>query len=326
MTACIHHCDRLPNASIPEASRRARLASTGFDNDNLCRQPLLESFGCLVALSARGGFGDRNQHFGEDDGIADERHAIEAQEGISRREAGPLVAFLECLRLGDAYGQQNGLADDARALVMGCPSRTVNGRFEFVRMQERTGRRTSPFNDYIVQRDHILKRQVFKQGSSTGQMTVASLILFPALLENLLQPRAQSGIVRGSSILYLWFFIGRMDNCGRMDGRKDFGVCGMSESRHWLDPPVLTRQEPTRTVRTRQEHLVYHTTGLKNNRHLRLLYRNRLWSLWYVRDRPCRERGLESAVVNDAWPRLPGAVRASILMLVKAASRTAVPT
>jgi hypothetical protein len=58
MTACIQNRDRLPNASIRPGSRSARLASRGFDNDNLFRRPLLESFGSLIALSASGGIGN----------------------------------------------------------------------------------------------------------------------------------------------------------------------------------------------------------------------------------------------------------------------------
>jgi hypothetical protein len=42
-----------------------------------------------------------------------------------------------------------------------------------------------------------------KQGSSTGQMTIASLVLFPAFLEYLPQLGAQSGIVRTNGALFL---------------------------------------------------------------------------------------------------------------------------
>ena len=117
------------------------------------------------------------------------------QEGISRREPGPFVAFLEGLHLGDADSQQDSLTHEVRALVMGCPSGTIDRRFELARMQERTRRSAHSRHDCVVQRDRIFKRQVFEQDSVTGQMTIASLVLFPAFLENLSQLAAENGIV-----------------------------------------------------------------------------------------------------------------------------------
>ena len=47
---------------------------------NLFRKPLLELFVTLITLRARGGFGYRNEHFGELDGVANECHAIECRK------------------------------------------------------------------------------------------------------------------------------------------------------------------------------------------------------------------------------------------------------
>ncbi len=75
------------------------MGSRGLGRGDLSRQPSVESFRALFPLRTRAGFGDRNEPIGEQDRVADECHAIKAQEGISRREpGGASVTFLECLR------------------------------------------------------------------------------------------------------------------------------------------------------------------------------------------------------------------------------------
>jgi hypothetical protein len=64
---------------------------------------MLELIDDGITSQAVGVVGDPDQRFGEVDRVATKDQAAEAQEGVGRRERGPLIALSEGLSLGDAH-------------------------------------------------------------------------------------------------------------------------------------------------------------------------------------------------------------------------------
>jgi hypothetical protein len=100
-------------------------------------KPFLESAHFFIARGIAVYFGDRLETLREFQALAREGLPVDAEEHVGRSISGTLAPVQEGLALGDAHGQDDGLADEVRPFVPGRVPGPRYGRLEFILMDER---------------------------------------------------------------------------------------------------------------------------------------------------------------------------------------------